>query len=91
MLHTGGVISETDIYNCNILHGRGSWRCAWPGRFSGIKIRALDAEKEEGMTHGLLVEISGQQVGDKKEDEQKRMAKGNIARESVSYFSESEQ
>lgn len=38
----------------------------------------MDAEKEEGMTHGLLVEISGQQVGDKKEEEQKRMAKETL-------------
>lgn len=40
-----------------------------------IKIRDLDEEKEEGKTHGLLVGISGQQVGDRKEAEQKRLGK----------------
>lgn len=56
----------------------------------GFKIRALDAEKEEGMTHGLLVEISGQQVGDEKEEEQKEWQKKRL-RGRLSYFIESEQ
>lgn len=38
------------------------------------------------MTHGLLVGISGQQVGDRKEEEQRRVGKGKVEREKVVFY-----